>query len=183
MDKNYNKKLVIGLFAVILFQLGVLAFEYLGTSYPLWTGTEIRLKTIPVDPRSMFRGNYARLRYDVAAVPVESINRERVPRNGEIVFVQLKKNKEGVYSYAGATLHKPTEGMFIRGRIDRHRFSSRKPAKEYRVRFGIEAFFAPKEKALQLEKMLRHNAVAVVKVAGNGKAALVNVVEQNGVVK
>ena len=31
---------------------------------PLWTGKEIRVKVVPVDPRSLFRGNYARLNYD-----------------------------------------------------------------------------------------------------------------------
>ena len=47
-----------------------------------------------------------------------------------------------------------------------------------RVTYGIEALFAPKEKALQLERELRDSAVAVLKVAPNGRAALVTVETQ-----
>ena len=43
------------------------------------------------------------------------------------------------------------------------------------MKYGIEALFAPKEKALALERQLRDSGVAVVRVAPNGKAALVTV--------
>ena len=104
-----------GLSAIVVFQIFVLAAEYAGAVYPLWTGQEIRLKTIPIDPRSMFRGNYARLRYEISDIPGADINKERKPRNGEIVYVKLKATGTGIYSYQGASLKKPQDGMYIRG--------------------------------------------------------------------
>ena len=45
-----------------------------------------------------------------------------------------------------------------------------------RIRYGIEAYFLPREKALALEKALRNSgSVATVMVAPNGKAALMEV--------
>ena len=46
----------------------------------------------------------------------------------------------------------------------------------YRVRFGIEAFFAPKEKALELEKDLRNGGAAILMVSNSGRAALKDVI-------
>ena len=63
-----KKTITTGLAVVILLQIVVLGSEYLGAIYPLWTGEEIKLKTTPVDPRSLFRGNYARLRYGISTI-------------------------------------------------------------------------------------------------------------------
>ena len=61
-----NKKLILILLSIVIaFQIFVLAGEYTNAVYPLWTGQEIKLKTVPVDPRSLFRVNYARLRYEI----------------------------------------------------------------------------------------------------------------------
>ncbi|PID76558.1 MAG: hypothetical protein CSB24_06000 [Deltaproteobacteria bacterium] len=168
-----KKQLYIGLIAAVLGQLFILVTEYTNAVYPLWTGREIKLATVPVDPRSMFRGNYARLNYQISEIPGADINTARVPRHGEIVFIRLAADKNGLYSYNGASLKKPQDGLFIRGRIQT--YSSVKRDK-YRVKYGIEAFFAPKKKALQLEKRLRDNALARIMIAGNGKAALLDVI-------
>ncbi|PIE45610.1 MAG: hypothetical protein CSA45_01770 [Gammaproteobacteria bacterium] len=172
MNKKY---LITGLFAVILFQLFVLVGEYANAVYPIWTGKAIKLKTVPVDPRSMFRGNYARLRYEISQIPGDSINHKKTPRNGEIVFVSLNIDKDGIASYNGASLEQPQQGYFIRGRIKND--SSRHKSSTYRVNYGIEAYFLPKEKALRLENRLRDNAIAVVMLADNGKATLKEVIE------
>ena len=45
---------------------------------------------------------------------------------------------------------------------------------------GIEAFFAPKEKALKLEKDLRNGGTAILMVARSGNAALKDVIPNPG---
>ena len=147
-----------------------------GAVYPIYSGEEVRLKTRPVDPRSLFRGNYARLRYEIGEVPGAEINKLRNPRNGEVVYVRLQQNADGLYEANGATLEKPTEGLFIRGRIQEN--FRRSTRSTYQVKYGIEALFASRDKALDLEKRLRRSAVARVMVATNGKATLVDVIEE-----
>ena len=163
-----------GLVAAVLLQLGILAVEYVNSVYPLWTGQEVRLKTVPVDPRSLFRGNYARLNYDISNITLQEKEDTPAPRRGEIVYVKLKQDEDGVHVFDGASLSKPDMGLYIRGRIRIPRWN--RAASPYRVHYGIEAFFAPKEKALALEKDLRRGSVAIVMVANNGKAALKDVI-------
>ena len=45
----------------------------------------------------------------------------------------------------------------------------------YNVKYGIEAFFAPKQKALAMEHTLRAGAVAILMVDEDGQARLKNV--------
>ena len=159
-----------GLAVVILFQIVVLGSEYVGAIYPLWTGEEVRLRTHPVDPRSLFRGNYARLRYGISTIEWKGQVGEKEPRRGEVVYVKLEPTASGLYEFGGVELEKPKGGLFIRGRIQGKHIQNKKVL--YNVRYGIEAYFAPKEKALALEKKLRGGGVAIIMIAGNGKAAL-----------
>ncbi len=165
-----RRSLIVALSVVVVFQSLVLAGEYLNAVYPLWTGREIRIRTVPVDPRSLFRGNYARLRYEISSITAEEVSAVEILRQGEPVYVKLKADADGLYVFDGASLHKPASGTFIRGRIQtksRHGTSAR-----IRVRYGIEAYFAPKDKALALEKDLRDKGVARIMIATNGKATL-----------
>ncbi len=162
-----------GLLAAVVFQIGVLAVEYLNSVYPLWTGQEIRLKTFPVDPRSLFRGNYASLNYEISRITLTEMEKTPYPRFGEVVYVKLKQGEDGLYVFDSASLSQPEEGLFIRGRIETPRWVR---SNVYQVRYGIEAYFAPKKKALELEKQLRDGGIAVVMLAANGKAALKDVI-------
>lgn len=163
-----KKKIFYGLVAVIVLQTTVLLMEYVNSVYPLVTGTEIKIKVIPVDPRSLFRGNYARLNYDISRVNFSDST--RFPRNNETVYVTLKLNDEGLYEEVTASLSKPESGIFIRGRM------KGTEGETIGIRYGIEAFFAPKEKALDLEKKLRSGGIAVVMLAENGKPALKDII-------
>ncbi len=169
-----DKKIFAGLICVICFQILILGSVYLNAVYPLWTGKSILLKTVPIDPRSMFRGNYARLRYDISQIPAKDVNHLLSPRHGEVIYVKLAPGKNNTFRYDGVSIKKPSAQLFLKGRIQSgyHRTSG-----SYRVRYGIEAFFAPKAKALALEKTLRHTAVAKIYVAKNGKAALKEVID------
>lgn len=167
-----RKIIIVSLLIAALFQLFVLTGMVGISAMPLWTGHEVKVKTIPVDPRSMFRGNYARLRYELSEVEIEQANKKI--RNGEIVYVSLVKTQNGLYEFSHASLVKPQEGIFLRGRIHTHRF--RGDQSNYNVKYGIEAYFAPKDQALALEKDLRDGGIAVLMVSASGKARLKKVI-------
>jgi uncharacterized membrane-anchored protein len=170
-----NRKIIIaGIALAIVFQVAVLASEYLGAVYPLWTGKEIRLKVVPVDPRSLFRGNYAQLRYDISTIDVKDLGEQNQFRNGEFVYIKLRPGIDGADVFDGAGLDKPATGLFIRGRI--RSSNGQEEVRKCEVRYGIEAFFAPKEKALALERELRNGGIAVVMIADNGKSALKDII-------
>ena len=156
--------------AAIAFQIIVLAGMVAKAAMPLWTGTEIRVRTMPVDPRSMFRGNYARLRYEFGVLTKGALAGASGLRRGEVVYVSLEPGTDGLYGFAGASLERPAEGIFLRGRLAG-------TGEPLRVRFGIEAYFAPKDRALQIERDLRDGGVAVLMVTGGGHVALGDVIQ------
>ena len=164
-----RQKMALLLGAAIALQVVVLAGMVASAAMPLWTGAEVRVATLPVDPRSLFRGNYARLDYAFSTLPEDALDEVRELRAGEVVYVRLESGDDGLHRYAGASLEPPAEGPYLRGRIQRDR-------PPYRVRFGIEAFFAPKERALRLEEELRDGGVAVLKVSAGGRAAIEDIV-------
>jgi len=158
-----NKRfLVIGLTVTISAQMLVLTTEYLNSVWPLWFGTPVILKTAPVDPRSLFRGNYVRLNYDISNIKKE-LTKENLKR-GEVGYVTLKE-EEGFFTATGLQREKPESGLFIRGRVTGTGGS-------YRMKYGIEAYFMPKKKALKTERSVRQGANAEVYLLGNGKAAI-----------
>jgi uncharacterized membrane-anchored protein len=159
----------VGLIVAIAAQFLVLTGMVVKAAIPRWVGTEIRVRTVPIDPRSMFRGNYAQLNYEFGQLPTDVLTSHEQLRPGEIVYVTLKPGDEGLYRFAGASLDRPAGGIFLRGRI----VTSDPP---YRVKYGIEAFFAPKEKALQLEQDLRNGGIAVLMIDGGGRVALEDVI-------
>ena len=162
-------KISLALGGAIALQVIVLAGMVASAAMPLWTGAEVRVATLPVDPRSMFRGNYARLNYDFSTLPEDAPDGVGELRAGEIVYVSLESGKDGLYRYARASLERPEGGVFLRGRIQRG-------GAPYRVRYGIEAFFAPKKEALRLERELRDGGVAVLRVSASGRAAIEGIV-------
>ncbi len=170
-----KNRLFIGLVLAIAVQFLVLTGMYVSAALPMWTGSEIRVKTVPVDPRSMFRGNYARLSYKFSRLQRKQFPADVVLRNGEVVYVTLKRGADGLYTHVQVSLEQPDEGVFIRGRIS-SRHNQIRGLSSFRIKYGIEAFFAPKEKALQLEKDLRSSGVAVLMVSSGGKARLKDVV-------
>ena len=173
--KGDRKTILLGL--AIAFQVGVLAIEYLGAQYPLWVGTEIRLAVHPVDPRSLFRGNYARLDYDISRLEASEVPFHDELRSGEVVYVRLKPGQHGRHVYHSVSLAPPPEGPFLRGRL-RQRFFARND--HLHIDYGIEAWFAPPDKALAIERQLAAGATAIVRVAPNGKAALQAIVDDTG---
>lgn len=158
-----NKKfLVIGLTLAIIAQMLVLATEYLSSVWPLWFGSPIILKTAPVDPRSLFRGNYVRLNYDISNIN-KGLAGEQFKRS-EVGYVTLEE-EEGVFVATGLQREKPKSGVFIRGRVTSMGGS-------YRMKYGIEAYFMPKKKALEAERSVRRGASAVVYLLDSGRAAI-----------
>ncbi len=168
-----KKPIIIALYCAIAFQFSVLTGMYLISVAPLWSGTEVKIKTVPVDPRSLFRGNYAKLDYDISTISSKHLKGGKDIRNGEVIYVSLKKTPDGLYELLSASLSKPDTGVFLKGRIQNRRYESHH---QLRIKYGIEAFFAPKDKAIALEKTLTKNGIAVLMVSDSGKARLKEVI-------
>ncbi|WP_246028459.1 GDYXXLXY domain-containing protein [Shewanella atlantica] len=164
LHKKPGKRTIqIGLILTLCFQMAVLSVEYLGSVLPIWTGEEIILKTEPVDPRSLFRGNFVRLNYEINRIPTEPHTEFKI---ASVVYVSLVESK-GIWQFDTLNAAKPHQGTYIRGRV------RRSDSDTVQVEYGIEAFFMPREKALKVQNEMGGQAQVRVFVAPNGKARAV----------
>ncbi|MGE4593900.1 MAG: GDYXXLXY domain-containing protein [Gammaproteobacteria bacterium] len=95
------------------------------------------------------------------------VNQQQAEAICEHYEVSMKKtdHQAGAHNILTTIGYLLKEGVFLRGRATNAR-------RGLSVNYGLEAFFAPKEKALQLEKDLRSGAIAVLMVDGSGHARI-----------
>jgi uncharacterized membrane-anchored protein len=117
-----NKTTVI---LIIAFWVVVIGGFVAYKEFTLRTGTPVLLKTEPVDPRDMFRGDYIILNYDISRMDTAGI------ASGSSVYVGLVP--EGDYHVASGIWTEQPEGLFIKGTLKDNG----------RIEYGIESFFIP----------------------------------------
>jgi uncharacterized membrane-anchored protein len=144
--------------------------------WTLATGTPVLLETEPIDPRSLFRGDYVRLAYAIS-----DLDHARFPgledfeRHDEI-YVLLRAAEP---YWEPVSIHHlrpevPAQHVGIKGKVG---YSSSR--QETSVRYGIENYFVPEGEGRALERPAEGEEVSLlvaVDRAGNAgiKAVLVN---------
>lgn len=139
--------------AVIL-QLLVLAYMAGEREYILRNGKIIRLRTAPIDPRDMFRGDYVRLNYEISRIPVSMIkDADGVAeiKKGAKIYARLEEGPTGLYEMVAADLQKPQEGLYLTGRIP-YPYRKLQVGNPIWVKYGIEAYFVEQGKGREIEK-------------------------------
>jgi uncharacterized membrane-anchored protein len=184
----------------------------------LRTGTEIVLKTRPIDPRSLFRGHYVRLEYDVGLIKTDRVKVTGEFKRHDPIFVRLKSGPGGYWIAVSAQKTPPRKnsGLYLAGsvrgarvvleqdiqrdRLRRKLQSCTDPlcrrmaraalvrlgkqprrikqcgataCQSLRVHYGLERYFAQKQRARALEKKRAKQALAVlVRVSPFGIGAI-----------
>jgi len=160
--------------------------------YTLSTGTPIVLKTEPIDPRSLFRGDYVRLNYSISRLPIDQLAGDREFARGDTIYVLLRQ--EGEF-WQALSLHHASPPVAagqiaIKGRVEfiHQRTMPRpgtpvEPGKSIDVKYGVENYFVPEGEGRALERPKPGETVSIRLVVdryGNAaiKAVLVNGVER-----
>jgi uncharacterized membrane-anchored protein len=139
--------------AVIL-QVLVLAYMAGEREYILHKGKVIRLRTAPIDPRDMFRGDYVRLNYEISRIPVNMIKNAEAAeeiKKGAKIYALLKEGPNGLYEMVNADLQKPEEGIYLTGRVP-YPYRNLQVSNPLWVNYGIEAYFVEQGKGREIEK-------------------------------
>ncbi len=134
--------------------------------YQLKHGEEIVLKTVPVDPRDILRGDYVVLRYEISTARRGGADAPYYFRPNQVVYVALE-DEGGEWRVAGAGFEPPGEGLYLRGRI-----RSATPD-QLQIDYGIESFFVPEGEGKKYEEARNRDRLwAVVSVSPHGNAYL-----------
>ncbi len=157
---NQKKILYLTIVFWLLIFSGFIAYK----EYTLRTGTEVLLKTLPVDPRDLFRGDYVTLNYEISTLDMEKLpSEESYFYSDEPVYLALElKNGYGVPKKVYTT--PPEDGLYIKGKVkdilydwetDESGITTEETIKELRVDYGIESYFVPEGKGMEIEKAQR----------------------------
>ncbi len=160
--------------AVVLVQAGVVGAMIAERAVVLSQGREIVLRTVPVDPRDLFRGDYVILNYDVSRVSLAGLDAPEGLRKGDQVFVTLRPTEDD-WQVAAIDVDHPQSlsegGVVIAARVRFVRGTG--DSRTVRIDYGIESYFVPEGTGKALEDKVRERSVSViVAVADRGKAAV-----------
>jgi uncharacterized membrane-anchored protein len=163
----------------VLMQILILAYMAGEREYILRTGKIIYLRTAPIDPRDLFRGDYVRLNYEISNIPAKNLpagkNAETV--KGEKIYAILKEGADGLYELAGISKKKPQRGVYLTGRSP-YDYRYRRFSHSMTVNYGIEAYFVQQGKGREIERRLgSRNQIQIplemqVAVGRSGKAVI-----------
>ena len=120
----------------------------------LRTGTTVVLQTVPVDPRSLFQGDFVRLDYEIAQLPA----RWDDAAIGQPVYVELREGVDGVWRADAYRRKKPGAGrVFLKGTT----------TSGGRLDFGIGTYFVPEDTGLEIERAQDVKVRAAVSKGGS----------------
>lgn len=167
------RRFALGAFIVALLQTAVLGWMIYDRVSLISSGREVILEVLPVDPRSLFRGDYVILTYGISRMDLKTLGGDDDFERGAPVFVTLKKTNDGRWSPVSAWKHRPRGlgpgEIAIRGTV---RWSAR-ARREVRVKYGIESYFVREGEGKALEKTVRERKMQVLLAVGaDGEAAI-----------
>jgi uncharacterized membrane-anchored protein len=149
----------------------------------LRSGSEVRLKTVPVDPRDLFRGDYVVLAYPISTVegPVAG---DGGFKRGDAVFVTLTRDAEGFAQARAVSRTRPTLAngeAAIAGRVqstgacalnDAGEADCASGRRRLRIAYGLESYFVPQGEGRAIETTPRARIEVVAAVSAGGEAAI-----------
>jgi uncharacterized membrane-anchored protein len=121
------------------------------------TGQVVYLRTAPIDPRDLFRGDFVRLQYEVNSVRGKDVDAAPASatatrRRHEVVYTRLQPAGEGLYEAAGTSTTQPADGLFLRGRTEDQWRMGWRGAGHYFVKYGIEQLFVEQGSGKAIEQ-------------------------------
>lgn len=146
--------------------LGMIAMK----QWTLGTGTPVVLETAPVDPRSLFSGDYVRLGYTISNLNLEKLAGDKDFKRYETVYVVLQP---GARHAAPVSVHHamPSPGagqVVIKGQVEsagdffwNPQTADAEKARNISVHYGIETYYVQEGTGGALERPAGNEKVSV----------------------
>lgn len=180
-------RFTMGLLLLALAQTFFLGWMISGRVALLNSPTVVSLKTEPVDPRDIFRGDYVILRYGISTVKLNLAQDPTSLKSGNKVYVILA-DTGATWEAVSLSTTRPThneERPFIRGRIS---YVDRSPERTAtsgaktepcdacnaaHIEYGIESYFVPEGEGRPIEDARNKREIMVdVAISEDGEAAI-----------
>ncbi len=173
-----RRNLWLAIAAVAVGQALVLGWMIWDRTSLLANGREVVLEVIPVDPRSLFRGDYVVLGYDISSFKLPPGSTP--PNRNDPFYITLRKGTGDHWqAVAGATEPPAQVGpdeVVIKGHVTYTTVPASEQSQEpvaVGLHYGIESFFVPEGTGRELEKMVGEKKLsAIIAVGSGGDAAI-----------
>ncbi|MEI2302428.1 GDYXXLXY domain-containing protein [Ensifer sp. MJa1] len=166
---------IIAALLVAALQTAALGYMIEGRASILRNGREILLKTVPVDPRDLLRGDYVILSYDISRLEPELFKGDLPAQSEETtLYVRLNKQIDGFWQATEASFQPlPTLGDSVLLRSQPFSYYPTSPPSAVTVDYGIERFYVPEGEGRVLEEARNAEALSVsVRVDDKGQAQI-----------
>lgn len=155
----------------------IVSFWIIKSEYTLSTGRKVLLKTIPVDPKDLLMGDYVILNYEISQLPEQYKNKD-YPLNQE-VFVVLQTDKDNLASISKIMTEKPSEPLFIKGKISKCNTTIPFWKTGTCINYGIESYYVKEHTGKDLEKNLRDGTLVKISIDKYGNAKVKEFTDKN----
>lgn len=173
---------------LVVIQIAALVAMIANKQWTLNTGTPVVLQTIPVDPRSLFMGDYARLTYSISRLRLDgetALGGDKNFKRHDTVWVAIKPDPDG--AKAISVHHQrsaiPPGLLALKGEVqffneiewDRTTNKSVKQ-RTLSVRYGIEQYYVQEGSGRKIERPQSGEKVSIlVAIDERGKAGILAV--------
>jgi uncharacterized membrane-anchored protein len=160
---------IAGLLATAVLLTGILGAMVVDRILLLRNGREIVLPIRPVDPRDLFKGDYARLGYDISRLDARLASGLGGERREQTVYVTLERDAGEAWKPVAVARTLPTglgpNQLAIYGRTNRYASNL--------ISYGLERYYVPEGTGNKIEEMARKSQLsAIVAVDDKGRAAI-----------
>lgn len=151
---------------ILLIQTAILGYMIESRASILRSGAELRLRTVPVDPRDLLRGDYVILSYDITTIPAERIVGARPTLAGAAtLFVRLVPAEDGFWQVAEASFEPLAEkdgSVLVRSQPFPFYPADGSAPGPLRVDYGIERYYVPEGQGRVLEEARDERSLSVI---------------------
>lgn len=161
--------------------VGMLGFMILDRAAILRNGVEVIVRTAPVDPRDLMRGDYVQLRYeDISSVNVSLFAGKLPEREGLLpLWLTLEAGEDGLAKVKAISLEKPDSGnpgeVYLKSKPFRWTSSHSTGITNRRLalKFGIERYYVPEGEGLAIEDARNDQRTTVaIRISAAGEAQI-----------
>lgn len=154
--RSFRLSPLVAALIVAVLQTAVLGYMVESRASILRNGADIRLKTSPVDPRDLLRGDYVILIYEISTIQASIVTGD-IPSDGTRtrLSVRLKPDADGMWKATEARFAEmaPEEGSVILRTLPFvfNTYGAGGMPDELFVQYGIERYYVPEGEGRALE--------------------------------
>lgn len=152
-----NKSLGLKTLVLVLAMSAVLIYMIADRAMLLASETTVLLRTAPVDPTSLFRGDYVILNYDISRLNPQKLDGDDQFKRHNHAYVVLEP-QDNFWTAVGVYVDKPkieADQAAMRGLVKYVSKNKDGQITNLSLEYGIESYFVPEGKGKNIEDAIR----------------------------